>query len=157
MRNAPSCCILPLSLIKILQPLCPSRYSGAAASGSAVEPLRALRCQKAENEFCHSPCGIMDQYISSCGLAHNLLLIDCESNTFTPVPMNGEEVALIVANSSVTHSIGGGEFAKRVEQSNQATEAICPENGLACLKYATEEHLEKAKGGMDEVVYKCVG
>lgn len=38
---------------------------------------KALRCQKAEHTFADTPCGIMDQYISSLGQAGKLLLIDC--------------------------------------------------------------------------------
>lgn len=42
---------------------------------SGVE--KALRCQKAEHTFADTPCGIMDQFISSMGKKGSLLLIDC--------------------------------------------------------------------------------
>lgn len=42
---------------------------------SGVE--RALRGQKAEHDFADTPCGIMDQFISSLGQDGQILLIDC--------------------------------------------------------------------------------
>ena len=36
-------------------------------------PTKALRCQKAEHEFCDMPCGIMDQFISAMGQAGHAL------------------------------------------------------------------------------------
>jgi galactokinase len=115
---------------------------------------RAIRCQKAENDFCSSPCGIMDQYISSCGLSNSLLLIDCLTNTFSPVPFNGDDVALIVANSKVTHSIGGGEYPKRVEQCIKGTEVVAKANGKETLRHCDLDDLERKKGELDEVTYK---
>ncbi|RLN87484.1 hypothetical protein BBJ28_00025764, partial [Nothophytophthora sp. Chile5] len=33
-----------------------------------ISPIqKALLCQQAEHEYCNVPCGIMDQFISSCG------------------------------------------------------------------------------------------
>ena len=45
---------------------------------------KALRCQKAEHTFADTPCGIMDQYISSMGKKGNLLLIDCKNCSSFP-------------------------------------------------------------------------
>ena len=75
---------------------------------------RALRCKTAENEWCHSPCGIMDQAIISAATSKRFLLIDCRSLEFTPTKMADESKdplpVLVVANSNVKHSIGGGMF-----------------------------------------------
>ena len=38
---------------------------------------KALACQKAEHDFAHMPCGIMDQFISVMGKKGNALLLDC--------------------------------------------------------------------------------
>ena len=46
---------------------------------------KALFCQKAENAFCNSPCGIMDQYVSAAGKSGTALLIDCRSLDFENV------------------------------------------------------------------------
>ncbi len=113
---------------------------------------RAVRCQRAENSFCDSPCGIMDQYVSSCGLKDNLLLIDCEDNSFKPVPFDGSRIALIVANSNVKHSIAGGEYPQRVIQCEEATKAVCGDR-LKNLRHATMSDLTAAKGKLSDVAY----
>ena len=126
----------------------------ACARHPAIGISRAIRTQNAENTFCSSPCGIMDQFISSCGLPHSLLLIDCLSNTFKPVPMHGDDVSLIVANSNVTHSISGGEYPKRVVQCQTATEVVAKGSGVDTLRHCTMAHLEAKKGELDDVTYR---
>mmetsp|Transcript_52448 Transcript_52448/g.126975 ORF Transcript_52448/g.126975 Transcript_52448/m.126975 type:complete len:456 (-) Transcript_52448:35-1402(-) len=124
---------------------------------------RALRCQKAENEWCHSPCGIMDQAISSAAPKDGgcLLLIDCRSlefqetvmaSTTSPLPP-----VLVVTNSHVKHDIAGGEYPVRVAQCKKATEGLQQLDGnLVQLRDATIELVETAQeqGLLDELSYK---
>mmetsp|Transcript_5944 Transcript_5944/g.12938 ORF Transcript_5944/g.12938 Transcript_5944/m.12938 type:complete len:529 (-) Transcript_5944:69-1655(-) len=131
----------------------------------AIQIERALRCQAAEHEYCSSPCGIMDQYVSSAGRAGCALLIDCRSKVFERVTLgSGPDVpAIVVANSGVTHSIGGGEYPKRVQQCKEATEALKKHRwkitkllvgDIKALRDITAAHVEAAKESMDEVAYK---
>lgn len=125
---------------------------------------RALRCQTAENQWCNSPCGIMDQAISSAANSGNFLFIDCRSLDFTPTKMakkslNAEDPlpVIVVANSNVKHSIGGGEYPIRVAQCKTATEAlqkIRPDIHL--LRDATMADLDSAlsNGCCDNLIYK---
>ena len=48
---------------------------------------RAIKCRHSSNTFCGVPCGIMDQFVTSAGMAGCALLIDCQDNTFIPVKM----------------------------------------------------------------------
>jgi galactokinase len=129
--------------------------------GFSPAKTRALRCQKAENEWCDSPCGIMDQAISSAATFGSLVLIDCRTLDFTPTKMADESLSpedplpvLVVANSNIKHSIGGGEYPIRVAQCKTATEALQKVNpDIAMLRDATLEDLENAREYMDEVVY----
>ena len=122
---------------------------------------RALRCQKAENEWCDSPCGIMDQAISSAATPGCLVLIDCRTLNFTPTNMAETSLSpedplpvLVVANSNIKHSIGGGEYPIRVAQCKGATEALQKVNAdIAMLRDATLEDIESAKEFMSEVEY----
>lgn len=122
---------------------------------------RALRCQKAENKWCNSPCGIMDQAVSSAAISGSLMLIDCRNLDFTPTKMANESISpdfplpvLVVANSNVKHSIGGGEYPVRVAQCKAATEAIQKVNPLvSMLRDASMEDVENAKQFMNEVEY----
>ena len=128
-------------------------YSSAEAA-HAVSVARAVRCQRAENAFCGAPCGIMDQFISSAGVKDSLLLIDCLARTFSPAAFDGEAVALIVANSNVTHSIGGGEYPKRVAQCARATEVVAVGSGVATLRHSTLQNLEAKKTDLDDTTYR---
>eukprot|EP00536_Pseudo-nitzschia_multiseries_P002762 jgi/Psemu1/184250/e_gw1.38.184.1 len=138
-------------------------FSSEDRAEGAFSPAktRALRCQKAENEWCNSPCGIMDQAISSAATGGSLMLIDCRTLDFTPTKMADESLSpedpmpvLVVANSNVQHSIGGGEYPIRVAQCKAATEALQKVNpDIAMLRDATPEDVESAMEFMDEVSY----
>ena len=115
---------------------------------------RALRCQRAENIFCSSPCGIMDQYVSSAGSQNSALLIDCESNEFELVPIAPGAV-VIVANSNVKHSISGGEYPKRVAECKAALAALQSfKKELPSLRHATAADVENGKASMSVLAYK---
>ena len=113
---------------------------------------RALRCQKAENEWCHSPCGIMDQLVSSAASEGALLLIDCTSLEYTKVHTTNPP-SLVVTNSHVKHSIGGGEYPVRVKQCQEA-EAALSAKGISSLRDATLQDVEDVKKEMGPVIYK---
>jgi len=151
---------------------------------------KALLCQKAENIFCNSPCGIMDQYVSAAGLAGTALLIDCRSLEYENVHIGGRPTfdtsttcikeekkeqspplssnggdnddddddgsstttstttpVFIICNSKVTHSIGGGEYPKRVAQCKTATDALIKVHGdrISTLRDATLDDVEFVK------------
>jgi galactokinase len=121
--------------------------------------LRALRCQKAENEWAHSPCGIMDQLVSSAGQQGNLLLIDCRTMEIAPVAMKSSSDApvLLVTNSNVKHEIAAdSEYGARRRQCNEALEAMqqVPLYHVLSLRDATLQDVETARAYMDEVSYK---
>ena len=109
---------------------------------------RAKRCQKAENVFCNVPCGIMDQFISSCGSRGKLLLIDCRSLDYKEVSLGGEEgdmPVLVVANSNVKHSLGDSEYPVRVQQCKAATSILSNVNqSIQSLRDATMEDIKTA-------------
>lgn len=69
-------------------------------------------CQRAENEFVGMRCGIMDQYISCCGIAGAALLIDCRSLDSRPVRVPDSAV-IVVIDSKVRHRHAGGEYNLR--------------------------------------------
>lgn len=120
---------------------------------------RALRCQAAEHEWAHSPCGIMDQLASSAAVDNNLILIDCRSLEVTPVPMKEgtpDEPVILVTNSMVTHSIADGEYGLRRKQCNDALEGMqaVPLYHVLSLRDATLQDVKDAKEKMDEVAFK---
>ena len=122
-----------------------------AATGKTIDPVeKALLAQKAEHDFAGVPCGIMDQFISALGREGHLLLLDCRTRQTELVPMSDPSVALLVINTNVKHELGSGEYAKRRAECEQAAKIL----GVASLRDATADQLEKAKGKMSEVVYR---
>src|SRR5471030_841845 len=122
-----------------------------AATGRAIDPVeKALLAQTAEHEFAGVPCGIMDQFISVMGREGRLLLLDCRSRRTELVPMDDPSVALLIVNTNVKHELSGGEYAAR----RAGCEAAAKILGVASLRDATVEMLERDKGKMDEAVYR---
>jgi galactokinase len=120
---------------------------------------RALRCQKAENEWAFSPCGIMDQMASSCALDGHMMLIDCTSYEIQQVPMKQEpkeKPVLLIIDSKVEHSIADGEYGLRRAQCNDALQAMqeVPLYHVLSLRDATLQDVETAKPKMDDISYK---
>ena len=112
---------------------------GASYPGSALARL----CQRAENEFVGASCGIMDQFISANGQENHALLLDCRDLSFqlAPIPAN---VALVIANTMVKHSVAGGDYPTRRAESEAACAVINSHRGpVPFLRDATLEDLEK--------------
>jgi galactokinase len=106
-------------------------------------PVLARLCQRAENEFVGANCGIMDQFISANGAEDHALLLDCRDLSFklAPIPHN---VALVIANTMVKHTIAGGDYATRRAESEAACAIInSHRGGVPFLRDATLEDLEK--------------
>jgi galactokinase len=122
-----------------------------AVTGHSIDPVeKALLCQKAEHEFAGVPCGIMDQFISVMGRESHLLLLDCRSRKTELVPMRDPSVELLIANTNVKHELGSGQYARRRAQCEAAARII----GVASLRDASADALEKNKGDMDGEVFR---
>ena len=76
----------------------------------------ALQFQRAENNYVGAPSGIMDQAVITLAEAAYALLLDTHTLAHEAVPMNRGELAetsIVVCNSTVKHSIAGGEYGQR--------------------------------------------
>jgi galactokinase len=85
----------------------------------------------------------MDQFISVNGKANHALLLDCRDLSFklAPIPAN---VALVIANTMVKHSVAGGDYKTRRAESEAACAVIDGHRGgVPFLRDATLEDLEK--------------
>jgi galactokinase len=74
---------------------------------------KALLCQKAEHDFAHVPCGIMDQFASAFGKANRLVLIDCQSGEPELVPFENPDLTVLISNTMVHHELSDGGYAAR--------------------------------------------
>lgn len=128
----------------------------ALAKAELPRPQVALACQKAENDFVGAPCGIMDQFVSACGVKENALAIDTRALTseLAPIPPN---LRLVVCNSMVQHSVGGGEYGTRRREVEEAARAVAQKLGkdqaTFQLRDATLQDLFAAKDGMSHEAF----
>lgn len=89
---------------------------GAHMAGRPVDAFEAARlARKAENEFCHVPCGAMDQVASACGRENHAILLDCRTLKVQLVGLPAAWV-IVVADSGVKHSVAGAEYARRQQE-----------------------------------------
>lgn len=117
----------------------------------------ALLCQRAENEYVHSPCGIMDQFVVTAATEGHALLLHTRDLQFELLPMNQGglgQCKVVVANSGVKHSIGGGEYGKRRKEL-EAGQALLVERfpGVRDLGEASLEQLEQVKPDISQESY----
>src|SRR5690606_8639873 len=89
---------------------------------------KAMLCQKAEHDFAHVPCGIMDQFASAFGKPNRLILIDCRSGEPELVPFENPDLTVLISNTMVHHELSDGGYAVRRKHT---------EDGLALLGQAS--------------------
>jgi len=111
-------------------------------------PQLARLCQRAENEFVGANCGIMDQFISANGAKDHALLLDCRDLSFKLAPIPSD-VALVIANTMVKHSVAGGEYTSRRAEVEAACAVIASHRpGVRFLRDATLDDLALWGGEM---------
>lgn len=99
---------------------------------------KALLCQKAEHDFAHVPCGIMDQFASAFGKANRLVLIDCQSGEPELVPFENPDLTVLVSNTMVHHELSDGGYAIRRKHTEDGLAII----GKASWRDVTIEDVE---------------
>jgi len=112
---------------------------GASYPGQVLARL----CQRAENEFVESNCGIMDQFISVNGQENHALLLDCRDLSYKMAPIP-DHVALVIANTMVKHSVAGGDYPTRRRESEAACAVIASHRpGVKFLRDCTLDDLDR--------------
>ncbi len=72
-----------------------------------IEPVRLAQiCQKAENIYANSPCGIMDQIVSLMSNTGKAVIVDCRNLAVEYVPFDSKSFSVVIFNSMITHEIG---------------------------------------------------
>src|ERR1700721_2757578 len=111
-------------------------------------PVLARLCQRSENEFVGSACGIMDQFIRANARKDHALLLDCRDLSYKLAPIPAD-VALVIANTMVKHAVTGGEYTSRRAEVEAACAVIASHrSGVRFLRDATIDDLEKGGSEM---------
>lgn len=118
----------------------------------------ALLCQRAENDYVGSPCGIMDQFAITAAKAGHALLLNTRDLSFELIPMNTgdlRDTCIVVVNSEVKHSIADGAYGDRRKQA-EAGQTVLRERfaDVHDLGGATLDQLEQCADAMSSASYK---
>jgi len=125
------------------------------ASGLPFVPIETAKiCQQAENDFVGMRCGIMDQYISCCGVAGHALLIDCRSLASRNVKI-APNLRILIANSAVRHQHAGGEYNARREACEEGVGLLSRTLGpIKALRDVTPDELEARRTTLPDLIYR---
>jgi galactokinase len=111
--------------------------------------------QKAEHEFAHVMCGIMDQFASVFGKKDHVIKLDCQTLNYEYVPFKLEGYKLVLLNTNVKHSLGSSEYNQRRQQCEQGVVWVKEHHPeVDSLRDVTLEMLDKYVLGKDQVVYR---
>jgi galactokinase len=104
---------------------------------------KALLCQKAEHDFAHVPCGIMDQFASAFGTKDHLVLIDCMTAEPQLVPFTHPDLTVLISNTMVHHELSDGGYALRRKHTEDALKIIGKRSWRDVTMADVENHWEK--------------
>jgi len=132
-----------------------SAHALITAAGLKFDAIETAKlCQRAENDFVGMRCGVMDQYISCCGVAGHALLIDCRSLGSRNVAI-APNLRLLVANSSVRHQHAGGEYNARREACEEGVRLLSRHLGpIKALRDVTPEQLSAQRRKLPDLIYR---
>ena len=122
-----------------------------AATGQRLAGTRKpYIAQQAEHEYAGMPCGIMDQFASALCVQDHLMLLDCRSATFQPIPFTDPGMELLIINSNVKHELTGSEYPDRRAQCERAADIL----EVDALRDVTMEQLRANRDLLDDLHYR---
>lgn len=89
-----------------------------------LDPLViAQLCRRAEHEFAGANCGLLDQFSSLFGKAHNLIHSDFRSLQVNTVELP-HDIAFLVINPRIPHRLADSPYNERRARCEQAAQAL---------------------------------
>ncbi len=111
--------------------------------------------QKAENEFVGVQCGIMDQFINIFGESGAVLRLDCRSLEYQYFPFEFDDVAIVLFNSNVSHSLASSQYNQRRTECTEGVNQIKKyEKHVESLRDVSADMLTACKSTLDPTVYR---
>lgn len=132
-------------------------YALLGVYGQKMEPsLTAQLCQKAENDFVGTQCGIMDQFTACNGRAGHALLLDCRSLEYHPIPIP-DRIRLVICNTMVQRELASSSTAYNTrraecEEGVRQLKDVLPH--ILALRDVTLADLERYRVRLTNTVYK---
>lgn len=118
--------------------------------GLRLAPLDVAKlCQRAENQFVGVRSGLLDQATSVFGRADHVVFLDCQNEEIRTIPFPSG-FALVIVESGVKHSLLQSKYNSRREETAAAATAL----GVASLREATPDALERARDSLDPLLFR---
>jgi len=120
-------------------------------------------CQQAENQYVGMNCGMMDQFAIAHGVAGHALYFKINELKWEPVPLP-DNVAIVIANSKVPHSLTESAYNDRVRSCQEAVRLLKPAlHAITALvdvkptEFEANKHLlpKEVAQRAEHVVYEC--
>ncbi len=127
---------------------CVTTLAAADLSGVQLTAMEIARfAQQAENEFVGVPCGPMDQTASAAAEQGSVLLFDTRAHTVENIPFDPatENLAVLVIDTRVAHSLADGEYGRRRASCERAAKVL----GVQWLRDVGIDDLPNALAQLD--------
>ncbi|BDC49029.1 galactokinase [Bryobacterales bacterium F-183] len=100
-------------------------------------------CQRAENYFAGTPCGIMDQFAIMHGREGGAIRLDCRSLEFEAVPLM-RSAAVVAVNSMVKRELSASGYSDRRKECEAAIDLIAEKHPeVQSLRDVTPEMVQE--------------
>lgn len=121
-----------------------------------IEKLRlAEMAQKAEHEYAHVMCGIMDQFANLFGKRNHLARLDCRSLEYEYYKFDISGYRLILCDTQVKHSLASTEYNTRRKECEEGVRILQKDNhGIKSLRDVSMEVLQTHQAEFPELIYK---
>ena len=121
------------------------------AFGGKLNPRQiALFSQMAEHDFVGIRCGLLDQLTSLMSRSGHAAFVDCRSFDVDHVPLNGEAVSLLIAQTGVKHALVEGEYDSRRTDCEETARLL----GVRALRDLSMAQLISARNRLPDVLYR---
>ncbi|MGB2910666.1 MAG: galactokinase family protein, partial [Anaerolineales bacterium] len=95
-----------------------------ALGGWDIDRLELARlCQRAENDYVGMPCGLMDQFVSACGVEGHALYFDTRSLEWLAAPLP-PGTSIVIADSGVRRSLINSAYSERRASCERAVDLL---------------------------------
>ncbi|MFP2995854.1 galactokinase [Spongiivirga sp. MCCC 1A20706] len=109
----------------------------------------------AEHHFVGTKCGIMDQFAVMISKKNHVVLLDCESVTYSLIPMNLKPYKLLLLNTNVSHNLASSEYNTRRTECETAVQFIQQHYpAVTSLRKVDNNMLNTLQASMDPILFK---
>ncbi|MBX2835417.1 MAG: galactokinase [Gammaproteobacteria bacterium] len=106
--------------------------------------------QQAEWKFAGTQCGILDQFAVAMGKAAHAIELDCHSLNYRYVPLNLDELSLVVTNTNQRRAVSESAYNERVKECETALTLLQHSSNVTCLGEVSPELLKHHVTAFDD-------